>query len=148
MNVGPQRRFLVFKRDSFTCQYCGRKSPEAELECDHVIPRARGGSDEAENLITSCYDCNRGKRTTSVLPGSSVQSAIEKLYPRYKWTQEDETRLLEMRAIPHFDESHFVSYIQRKKTLIEALDLGRFWLLTECYDDHYPIFGSYAGTPE
>jgi|SRR5208282_58735 len=68
MSVGPTKRFLVFKRDNFTCQYCGRKSPEAELECDHVIPRKRGGPDEIENLITSCFQCNRGKRTTAVIP--------------------------------------------------------------------------------
>ena len=31
-------RFEVFKRDHFTCTYCGAKAPEAVLECDHVTP--------------------------------------------------------------------------------------------------------------
>lgn len=33
-------RFEVFKRDSFTCQYCGRKAPEAVLNVDHIKPVA------------------------------------------------------------------------------------------------------------
>jgi 5-methylcytosine-specific restriction endonuclease McrA len=31
------------------------------LEVDHVVPRAEGGSDDTMNLVTSCFDCNRGK---------------------------------------------------------------------------------------
>lgn len=64
MAVGPKMRFEVFKRDDFTCQYCGRKTPKVILECDHVVPRAEGGLDEIENLITSCFECNRGKGAT------------------------------------------------------------------------------------
>jgi hypothetical protein len=31
------------------------------LEVDHVNPRANGGNDDLDNLVTSCWDCNRGK---------------------------------------------------------------------------------------
>lgn len=54
-------RFEVFKRDAFTCRYCGSQSPEAILEVDHVLLRVGGGSDELDNLVTACYACNRGK---------------------------------------------------------------------------------------
>lgn len=54
-------RFEVFKRDAFTCRYCGKKSPEAILEVDHVVPLSGGGTDDIENLVTACYECNRGK---------------------------------------------------------------------------------------
>lgn len=54
-------RFEVFKRDSFTCQYCGRSAPNVILEVDHIVPVAEGGTNEVINLITSCRDCNRGK---------------------------------------------------------------------------------------
>ena len=30
-------RFEVFKRDKFTCQYCGRMSPDVILEVDHIL---------------------------------------------------------------------------------------------------------------
>jgi hypothetical protein len=54
-------RFEIFKRDSFTCQYCGAQPPGVVLEVDHVHPRAEGGGNESENLLTSCTKCNRGK---------------------------------------------------------------------------------------
>lgn len=57
----PKDRFEVFKRDGFVCQYCGRKTPEVVLEVDHIIPLALGGGNEVENLLTACWDCNRGK---------------------------------------------------------------------------------------
>jgi hypothetical protein len=58
----PKRvRFEVFKRDKFTCQYCGRSAPEVVLQCDHVQAVAGGGGNEVMNLITSCIDCNNGK---------------------------------------------------------------------------------------
>lgn len=54
-------RFEVFKRDNFACQYCGQSAPNILLEIDHINPVANGGNDGILNLITSCFDCNRGK---------------------------------------------------------------------------------------
>lgn len=54
-------RFDIFKRDRFTCQYCGRKPPEVILEVDHVDPVSKGGGCDELNLLTSCFECNRGK---------------------------------------------------------------------------------------
>ena len=64
-------RFEVFKRDSFTCQYCGRKAPNVILEADHINPVKRGGKNDLLNLITSCFDCNRGK-SDRVLSDNSI----------------------------------------------------------------------------
>lgn len=62
--IGKKMRFEVFKRDKFTCQYCGRKAPDVILEVDHIKPVAEGGKNTILNLITSCRDCNRGKGKT------------------------------------------------------------------------------------
>jgi hypothetical protein len=59
--ISKKIRFEVFKRDSFTCQYCGRMAPDVILELDHIKPVASGGNNGIMNLITSCFDCNRGK---------------------------------------------------------------------------------------
>jgi hypothetical protein len=54
-------RFAVLFRDDFTCRYCGRSAPEVVLHVDHRLPRSRGGTDDLDNLVTSCADCNLGK---------------------------------------------------------------------------------------
>lgn len=59
--LSKKLRFTVFARDGFQCQYCGRNPPAVVLEPDHVIPVSAGGEDSEENLITACFDCNRGK---------------------------------------------------------------------------------------
>jgi len=61
MALSVRIRFEVFKRDEFTCQYCGRKSPDVVLEVDHIHPVCDGGTDDPINLRTSCWDCNHGK---------------------------------------------------------------------------------------
>lgn len=53
-------REQVFERDDHTCQYCGAKG--GVLECDHVVPISKGGTNEPGNLATACSTCNRQKR--------------------------------------------------------------------------------------
>lgn len=72
-------RFEVFKRDKFTCQYCGRMSPDVILEVDHIEPVAEGGDNEITNLITSCRDCNRGKGKTRILDSKAISFQQEAL---------------------------------------------------------------------
>ena len=59
--ISKSIRFEMLKRDSFTCQYCGATPPNVVLEPDHIQPVAEGGGNELLNLVTSCFDCNRGK---------------------------------------------------------------------------------------
>lgn len=66
MSIRPKVRFAVLNRDKFTCRYCGRKPPNVVLHVDHVTSRYDGGSDEPDNLVAACKDCNLGKHSTSV----------------------------------------------------------------------------------
>lgn len=59
--ISKKTRFEVFKRDAFSCQYCGAKAPDAILHVDHIDPVSKSGSNEIVNLITSCEGCNLGK---------------------------------------------------------------------------------------
>jgi len=65
--VTPAVRFEVFRRDSFTCQYCGRRAPTVILHVDHVIPVAAGGTNDPANLRTACSTCNLGKGSRSLV---------------------------------------------------------------------------------
>lgn len=84
-HISKKIRFEVYKRDSFTCQYCGRKAPDVELEVDHIKPVAKGGSNDIMNLVTSCVDCNRGKSDRELDDNSVVEkqrTQLEKLQAR------------------------------------------------------------------
>ncbi len=52
-------RLEVFKRDQYTCQYCGKVT--RQLTLDHVVPRYRGGQHIWENVVSACVPCNRRK---------------------------------------------------------------------------------------
>jgi 5-methylcytosine-specific restriction endonuclease McrA len=49
----------IFRRDNYTCQYCGRKM--THLTIDHIMPRHRGGRHSWQNLVSACPPCNRRK---------------------------------------------------------------------------------------
>jgi hypothetical protein len=72
MPLSKATRFEVFKRDKFTCQYCGKKAPDVVLECDHIHPRAQGGSNDPVNLVTACHACNNGKGARTLSDDSVV----------------------------------------------------------------------------
>jgi 5-methylcytosine-specific restriction endonuclease McrA len=57
----PFSRRNLFKRDQYTCQYCGRQPGSAELTIDHVVPRAQGGTSTWENCVLACIGCNAKK---------------------------------------------------------------------------------------
>jgi 5-methylcytosine-specific restriction endonuclease McrA len=51
----------IFKRDHYTCQYCGRQPGGEELTIDHVVPRAQGGQSRWDNCVLACLACNKLK---------------------------------------------------------------------------------------
>lgn len=59
--ISKSIRFEVFKRDKFTCQYCGKSAPDVVLHIDHIQPVSNGGDNSITNLITACAACNGGK---------------------------------------------------------------------------------------
>lgn len=56
--VSPDIRQLVWHRDGGQCRTCGSNT---ELQFDHVIPIAMGGSSTEDNLQILCGPCNRRK---------------------------------------------------------------------------------------
>lgn len=77
--ISKKLRFEVFKRDSFTCQYCGRVAPNIILEIDHINPISKGGKNDILNLTTSCFDCNRGKGNKKLTENEEIKKQQEQL---------------------------------------------------------------------
>lgn len=129
MSVNPKLRFEVFKRDDFTCRYCSRKTPEVILEIDHVIPRAEGGGDEIENLVTACFECNRGK-------GKDILTAdIEEADVHEK------TVLLAEREM-QLREYRIVQELVRKRQNEEIEQLKKHWISLFARSDATPPYDS------
>lgn len=91
--LSKRLRFEVFKRDLFTCQYCGATPPAVVLEVDHIEAVAEGGGDTEDNLVTACFDCNRGKAAIS------LTVAPEALAERAERIAEAEAQLAGYRAV-------------------------------------------------
>jgi hypothetical protein len=60
--ISLRKRFFVMKRDHFACVRCGASGVGVRLEIGHRVAVAHGGSDDLDNLLTLCFDCNRGQR--------------------------------------------------------------------------------------
>jgi len=67
--VTHQEGMKILERDNYRCRYCGldgRASFENALvlSVDFVVPRARKGKKDPDNLVACCRPCNtiKGKR--------------------------------------------------------------------------------------
>lgn len=51
----------VLKRDSYECQYCGKRLTGSTGTVDHVLPSSRGGKHKWANVVAACKPCNNLK---------------------------------------------------------------------------------------
>jgi hypothetical protein len=77
--ISKKLRFEVFKRDSFTCQYCGQQAPNVILHLDHIVPIAAGGSTDILNLRTACVACNSGKGARQLSEQAVLSKQVDQL---------------------------------------------------------------------
>lgn len=67
-------RFMVNRKDRFTCKACGRSPvthPGVVLHVDHIVPWSKGGETTLDNLQTLCEVCNIGKSDLSMFESGS-----------------------------------------------------------------------------
>jgi 5-methylcytosine-specific restriction endonuclease McrA len=62
--LGYEVREYLLEKHGRHCAYCG--AVDVPLNLDHVIPRSRGGSNRASNLLPACIPCNEEKGASSV----------------------------------------------------------------------------------
>lgn len=58
-------RETVITRDNGRCRGCGIADRDA-LQCDHILPESKGGTDRLENLQALCGVCNNRKQNTDI----------------------------------------------------------------------------------
>lgn len=143
--LSKKMRFEVFKRDQFTCQYCGKKAPDVILHVDHIHPVSKGGTNDLLNLITSCQDCNLGKSNNLLNENSILEkqrSQMEELQER----REQIKMMFEWRKslndLKNFSSEYLIDYIQNiispyflnEKGKISILKLIKKFSIDEIFD--------------
>lgn len=77
-------RSFIFSRSDGKCVYCGAVA----TEIDHIIPRAKGGTNSVYNLAASCRTCNQMKSNLTLkdfgkLVGKNFSHLEPKKLPKY-----------------------------------------------------------------
>jgi 5-methylcytosine-specific restriction endonuclease McrA len=92
--ISSGRRTAVYIRDRATCECCGYRPQRAwdawQMEIDHVVPVARGGTSAIENLQVLCSRCNNRK-------GGMTMEEFEDVF----WTKLGEVHLAERKRYGH-----------------------------------------------
>jgi hypothetical protein len=102
--ISKKLRFEVFKRDSFTCQYCGKRAPDVVLHCDHVKPVAEGGPTDMLNLVTACIDCNLGKGARELSDDAALTRQLNQLASLQERREQIEMMLAWQSELEELDE--------------------------------------------
>ena len=71
---GYQAREYLLTKWQRACAYCGAK--EIALQVEHIVPKARGGSDRVDNLTLACEPCNqlKGNKTAAEFGFPQIQA--------------------------------------------------------------------------
>lgn len=75
------QKIRLWERDKYKCRYCGWDFAvsfetwwHSAICVDHVIPKKRGGTNDDDNLVTACFNCNAAKGEK---PFASFEEAYE-----------------------------------------------------------------------
>jgi 5-methylcytosine-specific restriction endonuclease McrA len=72
-------RLLILKRDRYLCQPCYRANRLTQAtQVDHINPKAKGGTDDSDNLEAICTHCHAVKteREAAEAQGRTVKPTI------------------------------------------------------------------------
>ena len=72
--VGYEVREYLLEKFQRRCAYCG--ATDVPLQIEHIVPKARGGTNRVSNLAIACEPCNqaKGSRTAAELRYPDVQA--------------------------------------------------------------------------
>lgn len=141
--ISKKIRFEVFKRDNFTCQYCGRMAPDVVLEIDHINPIDNGGDNDIMNLITSCFECNRGKGKRKLSVNTELKKQQEQLKFLNKKRQQFEMMLEWKKELSKFEDEQVNKIVEifLNKTNHEFNEIGKMlckrWIKKYSFEEVY-----------
>lgn len=123
-NISKEKREQVYRKYNGHCAYCGRPIKKDEMQIDHLVPKARKGTNDITNLMPSCPSCNSLKADKSLrsfrkvfLKGFEEDWLSLQDKPTFKALLQQEPKLA---ALVHnrlitFSDKSFQFYFQKPK---------------------------------
>ncbi len=74
----------LYKRDEYTCQYCGKRPHSSELTIDHITPVSKGGKTTWTNCVLACLKCNHKKSDRTLTEAGMKLLSVPAEPPRKK----------------------------------------------------------------
>lgn len=87
-------RYDVLKRAKRRCELCGAHEEQAALHVDHIVPRAKGGSDALSNFQALCVTCNTNKRDRDDTDFRGVLASYDVREPECLFCSLEESRII------------------------------------------------------
>ena len=104
---GYNIRNYLLEKHHHKCFYCDKEVSAFEVE--HMIPKARNGSNRIDNLTLSCHDCNQKKGTLT------AEEFITQTLSAQKLRQLPKTKQL-LKYMAHMNATRWVLYDTIKET--------------------------------
>jgi 5-methylcytosine-specific restriction endonuclease McrA len=123
---GYQVREYILEKWQRTCVYCGSK--DTSLQIEHLVPKARGGSDRVDNLTLACKPCNqrKGNQTAAEFGFAQIQAQARLPLRDAAQVSSLKTALLAVLKQQFGEERVQVRYgYQTKYQRIQVLDLPK-----------------------
>jgi len=95
--IDTKIQWQVFKRDNYTCQYCGNN--DVPLTIDHIIRWENMGQTHQDNLITACKKCNKTRGNTEMEDWLQSEYYL-KVRPNEGWTKPIERLFEDAKELP------------------------------------------------
>lgn len=75
--MGYEVREYLLEKFNRKCIYCGKK--DVPLEIEHIIPKAKGGTNRIDNLGIACHECNqkKGSRNAKEFGYPNIQNQVK-----------------------------------------------------------------------
>ena len=122
--ISKELRVQVLIRDKFKCRMCGRSRDEVSLHVDHILPVAKGGTDEISNLATLCSDCNIGKSDFTFTDYSNMSLIPEDIEKHFKFYHDDK--------IGRFEQYHLYCFFRQPGgSLTSQGQFHHLWKITD-----------------
>lgn len=102
-------RVKILQRQDFRCAYCSCDLKGRRMNIEHITPIARGGTNDKNNLVGSCGNCNKdkGNRILSNAEKAKLKQNLKHHKKQAKkhnrqyaaYVQEDVLRALELKSL-------------------------------------------------